>query len=179
MSDILGYEACKAELKRLLDEISANIDAAGAKGPEALHSAVLSESQKLVDFTNRSEPENPLDTVEVENIGKLDQLADDTRRQIFGDSARAILGRLQDRAAQLDQLGAGIEQQSAANQGRAGNLRLKPVRNALDGLTATADAIRQAKQTLSDANATEASVKADIDAVLAAISQLQDSAKRL
>ncbi|NJD05380.1 MAG: hypothetical protein FIA97_02640 [Methylococcaceae bacterium] len=179
MSDILGYEACKAELKRLLDEISANIEAAGASGPQALHAAVLSESKKLLDFTNRSEPADPLDSAEVENISQLDQLADDTRRQIFGDSARAIVGRIQDRAAQLDQLGEGIEQQSAANEGKAGRLRLKPIRNAIDALTTTADSIRQAKKTLSDDNATEAAIKADIDAVLDAISQLQDSAKQL
>lgn len=179
MSDIIGFEACKAELKRLFDEIAAHMEAAGANGPAAVHEALLKESKKLVDYTNRSEPENLSDPVEVENVRKLDELADDARRQLFGDSAREIISRIQDRSSQLNQLGKSVSQQTAVNAQGAGKARLIPLRNAIDAATASVNSIRQAGSTLSDDNATEAAVKADIEAVLSALAALQDSARNL
>jgi hypothetical protein len=99
MNKIIGFEACTKELKRLLDEVSENIRTADAKGSDALHEAVMTETRKLVDFTNQTEPKDIFDAIEVENIRKIDQTADETRREIFGDSANMIISRMHDRIA--------------------------------------------------------------------------------
>ncbi|MGZ8182439.1 MAG: hypothetical protein ACXWT1_10800 [Methylobacter sp.] len=177
MNDIIGYEACKEELKRLLDEVAGNIQAASTVGADALHSAVLTESRKLVDYTNRTEAKDIFDATEVENIRKLDQLADESRREIFGDSANAIINRIHDRASQLNQLAKTVKLQAAEIERDAKKIRLIPVRNAIDSVTDTIEAFKQAKETLSDADANEAAVKSKIEGVLRAITALQSAAK--
>jgi hypothetical protein len=177
MSDIIGFEACKQELQRLLDEVASNIQTAGAAGPDALHAAVLTETRKLVDYTNRTEPKDIFDATEVENIRKLDQLADESRREIFGASADAIIGRIHDRASQLNQLAKAVKQQVAENERNAKKIRLIPVRNAIDAVTDTIEIFNQAKETLSDDDADEAAVKAKIEGVLRAIAALEKAAK--
>jgi hypothetical protein len=177
MSDIIGFEACKQELQRLLDEVASNIQTARAAGPEAFHTAVLSEARKLVDYTNRTEPKDIFDATEVENIRKLDQLADESRREIFGDSADAIIARIHDRASQLNQLAKTVKQQVAENERNAKKIRLIPVRNAIDAVTDTIEVFNRAKETLSDDDADEAAVKSKIEGVLRAIAALEKAAK--
>jgi primosomal protein N'' len=177
MSDLRGFETCKQELQRLLDEVASNLQAARAAGPDALHAAVLTEPRKLVDYTNRTEPKDIFDTTEFENIRKLDQLADEARREIFGDSAEAIIGRLHDRASQLNQLAKAVKQQAAENEHNAKKIRLIPVRNAIEAVTDTLDAFKRAKETLSDDDPDEAAVKAKMEGVLRAITALEKAAR--
>ena len=179
MNNIIGLEACTKELKRLLDEVSENIKTAGANGSDALHEAVMNESRKLVDFTNRTEPKDIFDTDEIENVRKIDQTADETRREIFGDSANTIISRMHDRIAQLNQLEKSIKQQAAENDRGARHIRLIPVRNAIDAATETVDAFKKAKEALSDDQAEEAGVKAKIDGVVRAIAALEKVAQDL
>lgn len=82
MSDIIGFEAGASELRGLLDEIAGNMKIAGETGPDALHAAVLTETRKLVDFTNRTEPKDLFDADEVQNIRKIDQTADEARLEL-------------------------------------------------------------------------------------------------
>ena len=179
MNKIIGFEACTQELKRLSDEISENIKAAGAKGPDALHDAVMTETRKLVDFTNQTEPKDIFDTVEIENIRKLDQTADEMRREIFGDSTNVIISRMHDRIAQLNQLEKAVKQQSAENERKSKQIRLIPLRNAIDAATQTVEAFKKAKDALSDDKADEASVKGKIDGLVQAISALEKAAQDL
>jgi hypothetical protein len=173
MSDIIGFAACAQALKRLLDEIAENIKTASANGPDALHEAVLTETRKLVDFTNQTEPEDIFDATEVENIRKIDQTADEARREIFGDSATTIIGRMHDRISQLNQFEKAIRQQAAKNEREASKLRLVPVRNAIDAVTETVEAVKDAKEVLSDTDPVEAVVKSKIEGVLRAITALE------
>lgn len=179
MNKIIGFEACTNELKRLLDEVSENIKTAGAKGPDALHEAVMTETRKLVDFTNQTEPKDIFDAVEVENVRKLDQTADEMRREIFGDSANTIISRMHDRIAQLNQLEKAVKQQSAENERKAKQIRLIPLRNVIDAATETVEAFKKARDALSDDKADEASVKAKIDGVVRAITTLEKAAQDL
>lgn len=179
MSDIIGFEACARELKRLLAEIAANIKSAGENGPDALHAAVLSETEKLVDFTNRTEPRDMFDVDEIGNIRKIDQAADEARRGIFGDSANLIIGRMQDRISQLNQLEKAVRQQAAENKREARKIRLVPVRNAIDAVTETVEAVKVARDALSDADPNEAVVKSKVDSVLRAIAALDKAAREL
>ena len=179
MSDIIGFEACTQELKRLLDEIAENIKAAAASGPDALHAAVSTETKKLVDFTNRTEPKDIFDATEVENIRKIDQAADEARREIFGDSANMIIGRMHDRISQLNQLEKTVRQQAAKNEREARKIRLIPVRNAIDAVTETVEAFKKAKEVLSDEEADEAVVKSKIESVVLAIAALDKAAREL
>jgi hypothetical protein len=179
MSDIIGFAACTQELRRLLTEVTENIKIAGENGPEALHAAVLAETRKLVDFTIRTEPKDMFDAVEVENIRKIDQAADEARREIFGDSANVIIGRMHDRISQLNQLEKAVKQQAAENEREARNLRLIPVRNAIDAVTETVEAVKDAKGALVDADPIEAVIKSKIDGVLRAITALDKATREL
>ena len=164
-------------MRRLLDEIVGNIKTGGAQGPEALHEAVLSETRKLVDFTNRTEPEDLLNADEVEKIRTIDEAADEARRKIFGDSANVIIGHIHERISQLNQLEKAVRQQAAENEREASKLRLVPVRNAIDAVTKTVDAIKDAKDALSAADPGEVAVKSKIESVLQAIAALDKAAR--
>jgi hypothetical protein len=179
MSDIIGFEACAQELKRLLDEIAENIKTAGENGPDELHAAVLTETRKLVDFTNRTEPKDIFDADEIGNIRKIDQAADEVRREIFGDSANVIIGRMQDRISQLNQLEKAVRQRAAENEREARKIRLIPVRNAIDAVTETVEAVKDTKEALSDENPDEAVVKSKIEGVLRAITALDKATREL
>ena len=179
MNNIIGFEACTKELKRLLDEISENIKTAGTKGPEALHEAVMIESRKLVDFTNRTEPKDIFNEVEVENVRKIDQTADEARREIFGESTNAIISRMHDRIAQLNQIEKEVKKKAAENERAARQIRLIPVRNAIDAATETVEALKKAKDALSEEVADEAGIKAKIDGVVRAITALEKATQDL
>ncbi|MBW1704032.1 MAG: hypothetical protein JRJ86_02570 [Deltaproteobacteria bacterium] len=179
MSDIIGFEACTQELKRLLDEIAENIKASGEKGPDELHAAVLTETRKLVEFTNRTEPKDFFDADEVENIRKIDQAADGARREIFGDSVHAIISHMQDRVSQLNQLEKAVRQQTADNERKAKELRLIPVRNAIDSVTDAIGAFNEAKDILLDEDSNEAAIKSKIESVMRAITALKKAAQDL
>jgi hypothetical protein len=179
MSDIIGFEACAKELRRLLDAITETIKAAGANGPDALHAAVLTETKKLVEFTNRTEAEDLLDAAEVESVRQIDQMAADAMAEIFGDSANTIIGRLYGRISQLNQLEKTIRQQAAENEREARKLRLIPVRDAIDTVTETVGALSKAKDALSDEDADEAAVKTKIEAALRAIAALDKAVRDL
>jgi hypothetical protein len=179
MSDIIGFEACAQELRRLLAEIAENIKTAGENGPDALHAAVLTETRKLVDFTNRTEPKDIFDADEVGNIRTIDQAADEARREIFGDSANVIIGRMHDRISLLNQLEKAVRQQAAGNEREAKKIRLIPVRNAIDAVTETVEAVKNAKEALLDGDPDEAVVKGKIESVLRAIAALDKAAREL
>lgn len=179
MTDIIGFDASAQELRRLLDEISQNIKTAGEQGPDALHAAVLSETRKLVDFTNRTEPKDIFDAEEVANIRKIDQAADEARREIFGDSANVIIARMHDRISQLNQLEKGARQQAAENEREARKIRLIPVRNAIDSVTEAVEAVKDARKALSDEDPAEAAVKSKMDGVLRAVSALDKAAREI
>ncbi len=177
MSDIIGFEACKNELQRLLNEAGRNIEKARAQDADALDLAVRREAGRLVEFTGRTKPEDIFDTAETENIEKIDKLADEARREIFGASADEIIGRIQDRASQLNQLAKSVAQQVAVNTRRSEELRLVPIRNVVDALTGTVEAFRAAKDTLLDEDAGVAAVKSRIDSVAKAIAALEKAAR--
>lgn len=179
MSDIIGFEASANELRRLLQEIETNIKTASQTGDDKLHQAVMTEPKKLVDFTNRTEPENLLDSNEVDSIRQIDQQADKAVQEIFGNSAHEIINRMQSRIIKLNQLEKAVRQQAASNEDEAKKIRLIPVRNAVDSATETVAAIREAKDALSKDTPEEALVISKIDSVLRAISALKKAAEDL
>jgi hypothetical protein len=179
MSDIVGFEACAQELRRLLEAIAKSIKTAGDAGPDALHEAVLTETRRLVDFTNRTEPKHVLDADEVGKIRTIDEAADEARRKIFGDSAAVIIGHMHERISQLNQLEKAVRQQAAENAREASKIRLTPVRNAIDAVTKTVEAVKGAKDALSDTDAAEAVVKSRIEGVLRAVTALDKAAREL
>jgi len=179
MSDIIGFKACTKELKRLLEEIAGALRAAKGSGETEFDAAMETEARKLVDFTNRTEPRNLLDAVEVDNIRKVDQMATDAMAEIYGESANAIIGRMFGRISQLNQLEKAVRQQAAENEHKARELRLIPVRNAVDAMTDMVDAFKDAKEALVDSAADEAVVKSKVDSLLRAITALEKAVKDL
>ena len=179
MSDIIGFEACAKELRRVLDEIETNINSARERGADALHTAVVTETRKLVDFTSRTEPKDISNEGERENIAKIDQAADEARRTIFGDSVNEIIGRLHDRIFQLNKLEKDVRHQAAENQRTAAKMRLMPVRNTIDAMTEMVETAKAAKDVLSSEDADEDLVKKRIEGVLRTITALHNASRKL
>ena len=86
---------------------------------------------------------------------------------------------MHDRIAQLNQLEKAVKQKAAENERGARQIRLIPVRNAIDAATETVEAFKKAKDALSDGQADEAGIKAKIDGVIRAIAALEKAAQDL
>lgn len=179
MNDIIGFEAGVKELQRLLEEAEHNIREARDQGADKLHEAVLAETARLVEFTNRTEPKDLFDQEEVKKIRKLDQMADEARREIFGDSAEEIIGRIQGRASALNRLANEVKAQTEENLRKVKEIRLVPVRKAIDAATDLVGALKAARDTLLDEEAGEAAVKSGIDDLVSAIEALEKAARDL
>jgi len=176
MSDIIGFEAGAKELQRLLDEAKQKIRAARDEGPDAMQTAVDAETDKLVEFTNRTEPK---DQSEREAIRDLDRSADQAREEISRAESKEIITRIQDRASQLNQLTKSLKQQTADNERKAKEIRLMPVHNAIDAVTDTVEAFKAAKDALLDEEPDEAAVKSKIESVMRAITAVEKAARDL
>lgn len=179
MSEIIGFEKCSEELKRLLDDVSEKINAAKDKGSAVFDKAVITEARRLVEFTNQTEAADIFDPVEVENIRKIDDEAEAARKELIGKAAAEIINAMHGRIAVLNQLEKAVKQQTAENERSAKRIRLIPVRNAIDAATETVDAFKKARDALADDKPDEASIKARIDAVVRAISALEKAAQGL
>ncbi|WP_313698006.1 hypothetical protein [Achromobacter sp.] len=179
MSKIIGFEACNAELKKLLDDVAQQIIAAKDKGAAVLDAEVIKQSKRLVDFTNQTRPKNISDKEEVESIRRIDEQAEAARQKLIGKAAAEIINGMHGRIAALNQLEKTVKQQTAENEHNAKRIRLIPVRNAIDAVTETIDAFKKARDALADDNPNEANVKAKIDAFLRAISAVEKAAQEL
>ncbi len=179
MSKIIGFEACSAELKRLLNDVARNINAAKGKDSAEFDEVIFTESKRLVDFTNQTEAEDIIDEEEVENIRRIDEQAEAARQKIMGTAAAEIIDGMHGRIAQLNQLEKTVKQQTAENEHNAKRIRLIPVRNAIDAVTEMIDAFKKARDALADDKPNEANVKARIDTVLRAISAVEKAAQDL
>lgn len=80
--NIVGVKSSRAALTHLLNEI--RIDLARAKANGGEHETIIRVGQKLVDFTNQTEPADIFDQKEVNMIREIDSIAEDVRRKIFG-----------------------------------------------------------------------------------------------
>lgn len=176
MNDIIGFEAGAKELKRLLDEAKQNIRKSRDESPDAMQTAVDIETDKLVEFTNRTEPK---DKSEREAIRDLDRMADEAREEISGAESNVIITRIQNRASQLNQLTKSVKQLTAENERKAKEIRLIPVRNAIDAVTDTVEAIKATRNTLSDEDSSESAVKSKIESLVRAITALEKAARNL
>jgi uncharacterized membrane protein YfhO len=176
MKDITGFEAGKKELKRLLEEAKQKTRAARDEGPDAMQAAVDIATDKLVEFTNLTEPK---DESEREAIRELDRMADQAREDISAAESSEIITRIQNRTSQLNQLAKSVKQQTADNKRKAKNLRLIPVRNAIEAVTDTVEAFKAAKNMLSDEDSDEATVKTKIESVVRAITALENKVREL
>ena len=141
-----------------------------------MQAAVDIETDKLVDFTNRTEP---ADQSEVQIIRELDKLADQARKKISGTESDAIIIRIQNRASQLNQLAKSVKLQTEDNERKAKEIRLIPVRNAIGALTNTLEAFNAAKNALSDKYSEEVAVKSTIESVIRAIFAPEQAARDL
>ncbi|MNJ91377.1 hypothetical protein D3C87_90280 [compost metagenome] len=84
-SAIVGVSASKKAFEGLLFKIDQELQMARPKHGNKYDTAVLSVTQKLVDFQNRTEPSNIFDNDEVEEIRRIDQAAEDLAKKLRAD----------------------------------------------------------------------------------------------
>lgn len=179
MSRLVGYEAGRAELERILRDGRGKIDAARNRSDQERQEVIRAVTEELVDFTTRTEPADILDMAEFKAIQDLDRVADEARRGIIFGSIDEIIGRIQDRASQLNQLSKQVNQVSEANKAKADRLKLVPIRTAVESMTSTVEAFKQARATLSAGNPDEAAIAERIANLVEEFESLRSALGRL
>lgn len=169
---IVGFDACAAELERLLDHASQVLEAARGRNDDEVTDSIVAAGSAFVDFKRRSEPESFSDTQEVRRVAELDRIADDARRNLMSasiaDAAKGIL----DRTSELASLVKQVRGEVAQNDKREQRLRLLPVRSAIDALTDTMESLKDVRRELRSDNEDE-------QAIASAITRLVNTAKSL
>lgn len=179
MNDIIGFDACAAELKRLVAEIRANLARVESEATETRVAAVNTEARKLVDYTNRTEPADYGNATEVEGVRSLDRQAMATNREIRDAALESLIHRIDQRAAEINDVVKAFKQQTAENEKKARSLRLVPLRNVVDRTTELVVAIREAKDVLLDGDVAEAELKKKLESALKALEGLRTAANGL
>jgi hypothetical protein len=178
MSKLVGYEAGRAELDRLLADARKHLDKVRGD-PDAERAAVTAITEELVAFTTRTEPSDILDANEFKAIQDLDRVADEARRGIVFGTIAEIIARLQDRASQLNQLSKQVNQVTEATNARADRLKLVPIRTAVDAMSSTVEAFKQARATLKEDNPEEAAIAERIGNLVDEFEGLRTALRRL
>ncbi len=80
-SNIVGVQASRDALRSLLIDIDRELQAGRQNGTE--YETLLSVGQKLVDFTNRTEPSDVFNMDEIKQIRGIDQLAEELRSSLY------------------------------------------------------------------------------------------------
>jgi hypothetical protein len=179
MSDLIGYEAGRAELDRLLSDARTRIAAARGQPAEALQAVIRAATEELVDFTTRTEPSDIGDTNEFQTIQNLDRVADEARRGIIFGTIDEIIARIQDRASQLNQLSKQVGQVAKAANAQADRLKLVPIRTAVEAMSSTVEAFKQAKSALTQSNPDEAAIAERIGKLVSEFDALRGALSRL
>lgn len=173
MSICRGYEACSKALNKILDDSKTKLKNATQ---ENLAQVVLEVSEVLVNFTSYSEPKNFADWDEIEQIEKLDALADATRQSITADSIEGSVKSIMDSTSQLNQLVKKLKSETAKNIQKAKEIRLKPVMAVVDSLTSVIDELKETKDSLS-AEDGEIDIAKRIDSLVKAFKSLDKAIK--
>ena len=146
MNTCRGYEACSKALNKILDDSRTKLKNATQ---ENLSQVVIEVSEALVNFTSSSEPTDFTNWEEIEQIEKLDALADATRHSITADSIESSVNAIMDSTSQLNQLVKKIKSETETNKQKAKEIRLKPVIAVVDSLTSVVEELKEAKESLS------------------------------
>jgi len=170
MSDIIGFEKCREALERLLAQVAAAIETARRQGPDALQATIDSETDRLVDFAGRAEPIDDRDAADVEEIR---QLVRDVVNGIINAAENEIIGQVEECAKELSELAKKVDRRTKDNEREARNLHLKPVREAIDAATNMVEALKDAKDGLTDGD--DDDVKAKIERIIAAIAEAKQA----
>lgn len=179
MTDIVGFDAGKAELDRLLREARDAVQAAQAEGPDAVVAAVRAASEALVEFTNRTEPGDVFDSDEVEAIRRLDRLADEARREMNVAAMDMVISRIEDGSSRLNTLAKEVKRQALVNERTVRRNRLLPVREAVDSMTDLVEAVKQARDELDKDNPEEAVVASALGRLSKAYNDVKQALTRL
>ena len=175
MTKCRGYKACSEALKKILEASQKKLKNTTQK---KLAQVVREISDDLVNFTASSEPKDFGDWNEVEQIEKLDALADATRQSITANAIADSVKPIMDATSQLNQLAKKLKSETAKNKQKAKEIRLKPVVAAVDSLRAIIEKLKEAKNSLS-AEDNEVDVAKQIDNLMKAFHGLDKAMKAL
>ena len=170
MSNCIGLDDCAQELDKLLSDIRAKLEANDDD------QTVIVAGDQLVDFTRRSEPSDFGNAVEVEQIRKLDAHANETRRDLMASAIGKRVLVIMNKTAELSELVKRLKAESAQNEGKAKRIRLIPIVNTVDALTALIEELKKAKQDLKN-EPDETTIGQRIDRLQKAFSDLEASIK--
>ncbi|MDO6416139.1 hypothetical protein Q4F19_17265 [Sphingomonas sp. BIUV-7] len=169
MSEIRGFEACRARLAELL----AQADAVRAKKDG-------DQADKLADalssFVSESRPDDPGDMAELAAIAKLDLLAEKTQEEMAAIAIGQAVNRVTDHSTELEAIGETLDQQAFGNAKVARRVRLAPVRDLIDRMTETVAAAKVAARSLDAGNPDEAAIQRDILALAERVQALVGAA---
>jgi hypothetical protein len=169
----IGFAACKAELAGLLAEVKQNVAAAAGLPAVQRANAVRGQARRLEQFTAHSQPQDPLDDVEVDAIGKLNALAIETAIAIQTAQVAVAVQRIAARSSELASIGTELDQHSLDNLSDAKRLRLTPIRDAVTQLTDVVDTAKVLAKELEQQNPDEAEIVAAVDELASRLETLR------
>jgi hypothetical protein len=179
MTPIKGYEAGAKALTKLLREIRASISEAATEGEEAVRGASKAGREKLIDFTHATRAINMLDFEEFQVIKKLDELADSARRDLLLGAMEEIVGRIEDRASELNLLTKELDRQAGELEREALEIKLVPIRETIESLTDVIESFKEAKKALADNDSDQVAVSSKINKLIRSSKELMGAVDNL
>ncbi len=173
MSKYRGYEACSKALNNVLNDSKTKLKNATQ---DNIVQVVDEVSEELVKFTARSEPINYTNWEEIEQIEKLDALADATRQAITAESIESSVRVIMDSTSQLNQLVKKLKSEVEINKQKAKEIRLKPVIAVVDSLALVIEELKESKMSLSSENSEDDILK-HINSLVKAFQSLDKAIK--
>lgn len=163
MSQIVGALAARDALVGLVSAIRTALRTADGQGNAAYNEAVDSAMQDLEKFWKATVPASYTDADDVAAIRKIDAIAYDLFLEIGFQSLDANNAALEDGAERLEQLAEEIGELAASTAADADTVALRPVKDAVDSLTETITAIRDARARLDGTKPDHAAIISEID----------------
>ena len=179
MSDIIGPAAAKAALTQLVADIKSSLNGARPAGSPAYGEAVDKAQRDLEAFFKSTHAADRADPVEVAAVRAIDEVAFDLLVKLSLDELEGNIGILEQGAAKLATLGGALGAQAAINVKAAASIGLKPVKEAINSMTAVVESVKELKANLSAADPDEAKVAAEIDKLVAQFETLRTAARRI
>lgn len=173
MSDIIGPAAAKTALNTLIAQISSSLAAAKTAGDAAYGAAIDAAQRDLEAFFKSTRPGDDTDNVEVAAVRAIDQIAFDLFMKLSVDQLEANADQLEEGAAKLETLGQALDAAANANVRSAASIALKPVKDAIDSMTAIVGSVKSLKANLSSADPDEAQVITEIEKLVAQFETLK------
>lgn len=163
MSEIVGIGPAQAALQPLLDSVEAAVRAASGLAPDARDAAITAQKNRLAAFRKSTRAADLTNASEVQAVAAVDKIALDLELELGAQQIEQDLQLLEQGAERLRQLTGSLDAVTGRNRAAAASIGLKPVKAAVDQMTAMVQSVKDLKKNLKSDKPDEAAVAKKID----------------